>query len=163
MKSKALNFLNVFMVIGIALTVFAMAITPLVLTASLKQYHEFMEENPYAVFALTLAFYACVMPFLLGLFKLKKICKCFKKGDFFAPEISEGFRKIAVYAFVDAAIIFTVQVAPSIFFGAFMYALTVIPAFVFPFVCITIGLLSLVMAIVFREATEIKVENESIF
>lgn len=163
MNSKPLRFLNFFMIVGIAITIIVLALTPLVLTASLKHYHEFMEENPYAVMELTVTFYICVLPFLLALFKMKKICKKFKSGEFFSPAVSDGFRRIAIYAFADAAIIFLVQFAPSVFFGSFLYALSIVPAFILPFICVTIGLLSLVMSIVFREASEIKAENDSIF
>ena len=163
MKIYSLKILNIFVLIGIALTLLAMAGTPLVLTASLKHYTEFMAENPHAVISLTISFYLCVLPFLMALIRLKKMCRHFTKKDFFLPEISEGFRRIAVYAFLDGIIIFAVQFAPTLLFGSFMYALTVIPAFVFPFVCVSIGLLSLVMSVIFREAAELKAENELIF
>lgn len=163
MNKNVSIFLNQFTMAGIILTLGVLVLTPLVLTASLKHYVEFMEQYPYAVEFLTAGIYVCAIPYVCALIKFKKICKYFAKGEIFIPEIAKNFQDIAKCAFVDAVLVCAALVVPCYVFEAGLSALTIFPAFIVLFVGITIGLLSLVMASIFQQVYAIKKENDLIF
>ena len=163
MKRSISSFLNQFVMAGIILTLCALVLTPLVLTASLKHYVEFMEQYPYAVEIVVGCIYVCAAPYVYALIRLKKICTYFVKEEPFAPEIARGFQSIAKCGFADAILICAAMFVPCYAFESGISALTIFPAFIALFIGTTVGCLALVMASIFQKASEIKEENDSIF
>lgn len=163
MKHKiSTTVLNSFVILGILLTFFALAVTPIVLTAFFKS-SDFKPATPYAVVIGTVSIYACATPYVIGLFKLKKVCTLLQTEDAISVKIARKFFHISICAFMEAAVYLIVQAILILKFNVFLLALTVIPLFVFPFVCIVIGFLAFVISAVFKKAAEIKEENDATF
>ena len=163
MKNTLSRSLNLLVLAGILLTVAALAGLPLILTAVLKHYEEFMQQYPYAPWQITGCVYACAVPYLWALFRLKKISRCFAQDRAFAPEVVQSFRTIGICALAEAVLLCLASFFPLLAFHTYLYALTVLPALILPFVCIAVALLAFSIAAVFRRAAEMKEENESIF
>ncbi|WP_333861213.1 DUF2975 domain-containing protein [Clostridium sp.] len=107
--------------------------------------------------------YACAAPYVVPLFKLKSICKLLTEGNSFSPKIAEEFKGMAICAFSEVIIFILAELFLYFVQDFFLYAGTIIPMIVIPFVAITAGFLSLVMSNIFRKAAEIKEEMDLTF
>lgn len=160
-KHISSKLLNGFVIIGIIITIIALVVTPLVLTAFFKV-SGFKSPSDIA-FIITGCIYVCAIPYLISLFKLKSICKLLSSENPFTLKISENFKTIGVFAFLEVFIFIGVNLFLYFAYDIFLYALTIIPLFVIPFISITAGFLAIVMSNIFRKAAEIKEENDLTF
>lgn len=154
-SSKALNGL---VIVGIILTIFALIGTPLGLTALLKT-----SRISNMVWILTAFIYACAVPYLIALFKFKRVCKLLTGENSFSPFISKDFQGIAICAFTEAFIYTLSNILLYVLFDFYLFAMTILPLIVVVFVAVTLGFLFLIMSSIFKRAAEIKEENDLIF
>lgn len=163
MKEKVSSqLLNGLVVVGIILTILTLIATPLVITALLKiSNRELLNSN--MVMILTGCIYICAIPYLVALFKLKSICRLLCGENSFSPKISNEFQIIAICAFSEAVLFILAELFLYFFCSLFLYALTVIPSIIIPFISVAAGLLSLVMSNIFKKAAEIKEEIDLTF
>ena len=146
MKNSNTNTINIFVTAGIALTLCALVSFPFFL-------------SPAAVCCI----YVCSVPYLMALFRLRRICITISSDNPFSEEASKDFSFISRCAFCEVPIL-------SICFAAFYviedvaisYLQILIPAALL-FLCIFTGLLSSSASAVFRHAHEMKEENDLIF
>ncbi|WP_461612581.1 DUF2975 domain-containing protein [Clostridium sp. Marseille-QA1073] len=158
-SSKILNGL---VIVGIILTILALIGTPLVLTAFLKS-STMKLSAPNIKWILTVCIYLCAVPYVIALFKLKKICRLLTGENSFSPIISKEFQVIAICAFAEAIIYILSNLFLYIVFDFYLYAVTIIPLIIVVFLAVTIGFLCLVMSNIFKRAAEIKEENDLTF
>lgn len=156
------NVLNRFVMLGIVLTILALIGTPLVLTALLKiSMMELSVSN--MEFILTGCIYICATPYLIALLKLKSICKLLTGENSFSPKIAKEFQVIAICSFSEVILFISAELFLYFVCDFFLYALTVVPAIIIPFIAVTAGFLSLVMSNIFKKAAEIKEEIDLTF
>lgn len=163
MKEKiSSKLLNGLVIVGIVLTILALIATPLVITALLKTSNrELLGSN--MVLILTGCIYVCATPYLVALFKLKSICRLLCSQNSFSPKIAKEFQIIAICAFSEAVLFILAELFLYFDRSLFLYALTIIPSIIVPFVSITAGFLSLIMSNIFKKAAEIKEEVDLTF
>lgn len=157
--------LNGFVIAGIVLTILALIGTPLVITALLKVSRMELPVSSISNMALilTACIYACAAPYVVALFKLKSICKLLTGENSFSPKIAKEFKVIAICSFSEVVIFLLAELILWWGYNFFLYAGTVIPMIVIPFIAVTAGFLSLVMSNIFRKAAEIKEEIDLTF
>ncbi|MBU5439582.1 DUF2975 domain-containing protein [Tissierella sp. MSJ-40] len=156
------KLLNGIVIVGITLTILALIATPLVITAFLKvSNRELLGSN--MVMILTGCIYICAIPYLIALFKLKSICRLLCSENSFSPEIAKEFQIIAICGFSEAVLFILAELFLYFSCDLFLYALTIIPSIIVPFVSITAGFLSLLMSKIFKKAAEIKEEVDLTF
>ncbi|WP_055669607.1 DUF2975 domain-containing protein [Desnuesiella massiliensis] len=154
--------LNGFVMLGIVLTILALIGTPLILTALLKVSR--MELSvPNMEWILTGCIYACAIPYVVALFKLKSICGLLVGENSFSPKIAKEFKIIAICSFSEVLIFIFSELLLYFVYDFFLYAGTIIPMIVIPFIAVTAGFLSLVMSNIFKKAAEIKEEIDLTF
>ena len=137
MKEKiSSKILNGLVIMGIILTILALISIPLVLTAFFKT-SGMKVETSNMEWILTAFIYLCAVPYLIALFKFKRICKLLTSENSFSPIISKEFQTLAI--------------------------LSLIPLIVVIFISITVGFLFLIMSNIFKVAAEIKEENDLTF
>ncbi|KEJ01363.1 hypothetical protein N494_10455 [Clostridium botulinum A2B7 92] len=158
-SSKVLNGL---VIVGIILTILALISTPLVLTAFLKTSGMKLETSNME-WILTACIYACAVPYLIALFRFKRICKLLTSKNSFSPIISKEFQALAICAFVEACIYLLSNLFLYLLFDFYLFAMTIVPLIVVIFVAITVGFLFLIMSSIFKTAAEIKEENDLTF
>lgn len=160
-NSKILNGLIIF---GIVLTIVALVGMPLVLTAALKvSGMEFDRSYSKIAISISILIYICAVPYVIALLKLKSICKALTGENSFALSIAEDFKIVGICAFVEAVTFIGANLILYFVYHIYLYALTIIPLFVVPFIAITLGFLFLTMSNVFKKASEIKEENDLTF
>lgn len=163
MKEKTISkILNGLVVVGIILTILALIAVPLGLTALLKTSKiKLVISN--IEWILTICIYICAIPYVIALFKLKKICKLLTGINYFSPIISKEFQVVSICAFAEAGIFALSNLFLYAVFDFYLYALTLLPLVIVIFVSITVGFLFLVMSDIFKKAAEIKEENDLTF
>ncbi|MBU5483293.1 DUF2975 domain-containing protein [Clostridium sp. MSJ-11] len=163
MKERTTSkILNGLVIIGIILTILTLIGTPLVLTALIK-ISGMKPSVPNMKWILTACIYACSAPYVIALFKLKKICKLLTGQNSFSPIISNEFKVIAICAFAEVVVYILSNIFLYVVFDFYLYAITVIPLIIVTFVAITVGFLCLLMSNIFKRAAEIKEENDLTF
>ncbi|MEW9096005.1 MAG: DUF2975 domain-containing protein [Clostridiaceae bacterium] len=163
MKERTTSkILNKLVVVGIILTILTLIGTPLALTALIKT-SGMKPSVPNMKWILTACIYACAVPYVLALFKLKKICELLTGENSFSPIISKEFKVIAICAFAEAVIYILSNLFLYLVFDFYLYAITVLPLIIVTFVALTAGFLCLLMSSIFKRAAEIKEENDLTF
>lgn len=155
LSSKILNLVLIF---GIILTFIALIGTPLVTTAFLKS--AFSILNQTLVFKISACIYICAIPYMISLFKLKKLCGLVVKNRPFSIESVNALKTIAICAFVEILLVgstFLYLKRSTEFFMDFPMGIPLIPTLI---ICVPVGLLCLVFSELFHNAMEIKEEND---
>ncbi|RDY23200.1 DUF2975 domain-containing protein [Romboutsia maritimum] len=157
-KDFSSKILNNIVLVGIVLTVLALLITPLGITAIFKSQLGITESNIPIV--ISIGIYICAIPYVVSLILLKKICKFIAIKEPFSMNIPIYLKKISICAFSEILIFNAVQIGLYYFFDIYLYAISIIPAIIVSFVCLAIGFLSIVLGKLFEMAIEIKDEND---
>ncbi len=155
LSSKILNYI---LILGIILTFLALLGTPLVTTAFFKS--AFSILNQTLVFKFSACIYVCAIPYLIALFKLKKLCGLTLKNKPFSIESVNALKTISICAFSEILLVGSASLylkRSTEFFSNFPIARTVLPALI---ICIPVGLLCLVFSELFYNAMKIKEEND---
>ena len=146
MKNSNTSTINIFVTACIALTLCALVSFPFFL-------------SPAAVCCI----YVCSVPYLMALFRLRRICITISSDNPFSEEASKDFSFISRCAFCEVPIL---PLCFSAFYViedvAISYLRILVPAALL-FLCIFTGLLSSSASAVFRHAHEMKEENDLIF
>ncbi|MHC1748252.1 MAG: DUF2975 domain-containing protein [Cellulosilyticaceae bacterium] len=157
-----LKLLNGLVITGIALTVLALIATPLVITAAIKVSGTAQSPGSMGT-VVSFCIYACAIPYLISLFKLKSICHLFSKDEPFSLKISKDFKVISICAFSEIFIFIGAELILWFGYGFYLYALTIVPLIIIPFICLTAGFMFLVLSNIFKKAAEIKEEVDLTF
>ncbi len=152
------KILNLIVVLGISLTCILLLGTPLITTAFLKSQFSLLDHNLVMIF--TICIYLCAIPYVIALFKLKKLCALVVKNNPFSIESVKSLKVISICSFSEILIFigctkyldYSVERFKNIPLGFPIIILTVI--------CLTIGFLCLVLSQLFEIAINIKDEND---
>lgn len=162
-KSIKGTVLNTVVILGIIFTLIVLAGVPFIAAAFFKS-SEFGGLHPYEWEITVFSVYACAVPFVIALFKLKKVCSLLFTQEAFSQKVAGKLRTIGICAFVEAGVFLAVQIVAGITLGLYqLLALYYIPCAVVLFICIALGFLLLVISDVFKKAAEIKEENDLTF
>lgn len=164
MKKNNLKILSVLVPAGIAITLLTLFALPLGLTAVFKISGLELTSSPSAMaFKLSACIYACAIPYVIALFKLKSICTLLSSENPFDLKISKAFNDISTCAFALLGIFLTTTLVSVFVLDLYLYAFTIISTIVVSFSCLAAGFLFKVVASVFEEAAQIKEDIDLTF
>ena len=152
------KLLNAIIILGIVATLILFSGTPLILTAFFKVM--IVPINFNSIIQIAACIYICALPYVVALFKLKKLCSLILKNNPFSIDSVKSLKIIAICAFSEIiTFIGCIQYLKHTiaFFKQFVYG----GPFIFvTFICISIGVLCLVLCQLFDSAIKIKEENK---
>lgn len=157
-KDFSSRILDKIVIVGIILTLITLLVIPMGLTAIFKSGFGIVGSDIPMIISIGL--YICSIPYVIALFKLKKLCSLIVAKDPFSKNIPIYLKRISICAFSEILIFNIVVIALYYFFDIYLYALTIIPVIIVSFVSLVIGFLSIVLAKLFEMAIEIKDEND---
>lgn len=152
------KILNTIVVLGISITCILILANPLIITAFLKSQYSLL--NHEIVITISTCIYFLGVPYIIALFKLKKLCGLVVKNNPFSIESVKSLKIISMCSFSELLIIigcekyldYSVKGFKNIPLGFPIAALTII--------CLTIGFLCIVLSQLFEMAIKIKEEND---
>jgi len=150
--------LHMIVILGITLTCIVLLGTGALVTAFFKSQFSLLDGK--LVMIVTTCVYLCAIPYVIALFKLKKLSSLVVKNNPFSKESVKSLKVISICAFSEIIIFIgcTSYLKHSVEF--FKYIVLGGPYIVLTFLCLTIGLLCLVLSQLFEIAIEIKEEND---
>lgn len=152
------KLLNAIVIAGIVVTFMLLLGTPLIVTAFLKVM--LVPRETVSIVAVTACIYICALPYVIALFKLKKLCSLIVKNNPFSHDSVKSLKVIAACAFVEvAAFVCCIKYLKHTvaFFKHFAYGG---PMIVIAFFSVLIGFICLVLSQLFDSAIKIKEEND---
>lgn len=154
-SSKILNMVVTF---GISITCILLLGTPLITTAFFKSQFSLLDNG--LVISVTICIYLCAIPYVISLFKLKKLSSLVIKNNPFSIESVKSLKVISICSFSEIIIFIgcVKYLEHSVEF--FKYIVLGGPIIVVSFICVTIGFLCLVLSQLFEIAIQIKEEND---
>ncbi|MGZ9585825.1 DUF2975 domain-containing protein [Paenibacillus marinisediminis] len=152
------RIMNIIVVCGIVLSLLALAAVPLVLTAFLKSAFSILDQG--LVIAITSCIYLCAVPYMIALFKLKKLSGIAVKNTPFSFDTVKALRVISICAFSEIVLFNGCSLYLVFAHDMYLYALTIFPMIIVTFVSLAIGFFSLTLAQLFEQAAIIKDEND---
>lgn len=160
MKNKiSSKLLNGFIICGIILTLLALIATPISFTA-LKKVTSFKSDFGAIEWIVSGFVYACAVPYLIALFKFRKIGRLLTSENSFSPMLAKEARGIALCAFAEAILYIVCNLLLIVGYHVYFYAGTLIPMVIIPFVAVTAGLFFLALSDMFKRAAVIKEEYD---
>lgn len=164
MKLSNFKILSTLVLIGIVLTLLTLLFLPLGLTALLKISNlNFTIPFSSMSLRLSLCIYACSVPYVISLFKLKSICKLLSSKNPFDIKISKKFNDISLCAFCETFLFIAATLIYVYVFNLYLYAFTILTVVIVTFVSITAGFLFKVYSGIFKKASQIKEEIDFTF
>lgn len=152
------KILNIIVILGISITCILVFGTPFIVAAFLKSQFSILDHD--LVTTISAYLYLLEAPYVIALFKLKKLCSLVVKNNPFSIETVKSLKAISICAFSELIIFigcekyldYSVEGFKNIPLGFPIVALTII--------CLTIGFLCVVLSQLFEIAIEIKDEND---
>lgn len=152
------KMLNTIATLGIIITCILLLGIPLITTAFFKSQFFLLDHN--LVMTVTVCIYLCAIPYVIALFKLRKLSGLVVKNNPFSRESVESLKVIAICAFSEIIIFIGCLNYLKYFVEFFKYIVPGGPIILVTFICALIGFLCLVLSQLFETAIEIKEENE---
>ncbi|WBW96786.1 DUF2975 domain-containing protein [Oceanirhabdus sp. W0125-5] len=157
-KNPIPRILHMIVILGITLTCIVLLGAPAITTAFLKS--RFSMSDGKLVITIATCIYFCAVPYVIALFKLKKLSSLVVNNNPFSMESVKSLNVISICAFIEIIIFiactsylkYSVEFFKNIILGG--------PYIVLAFLCVTIGLLCLVLSQLFEIAIKIKEEND---
>ncbi|MDZ4993822.1 DUF2975 domain-containing protein [Clostridium perfringens] len=153
--SKILDYV---VAIGIILTILLLIGTPLLLAALFKSHFSMIDSR--LIWTVTICIYICAIPYVLALFKVKTICHLIKKENPFSFKIVKSLQVICICSFTEIITFSLTSIYLKYSIDFFEKTIIVLPILIISFICVTIGLLCMVLAKLFERFIEIKEEND---
>lgn len=152
------KILNTVVTIGISITLILLLATPFITTAFFKSQFSLLDNRLVTVVAACV--YLCATPYVIALFKLKKLSSLVLKNNPFSIESVDSLKVISICSFSEIIIFIacTKYLTHSVEF--FKYTVLGGPIIVVTFICVTIGFFCLVLSELFNIAIKIKEEND---
>ncbi|WP_055069469.1 DUF2975 domain-containing protein [Clostridium massiliamazoniense] len=153
--SKILKYLSI---TGIVLTIALLIVSPFIVTAFFKSNFQILEQS--LIIKVCVALVALAVPYILCLFKLKDLCNLIIKDSSFSFKTAKNLKFISYCAFSELFIFIAISLYLKLSTEFFKYVLLTVPFIIVAFVSIVLGLSFLVLSQLFKNATEIKLEND---
>jgi len=152
------KILNIIVTLGISITCVLLLGTPLIITAFFKSQISQLDHN--LIMAVTICIYLCAVPYVISLFKLRKLCKLVVKNNPFSIESVISLKVISICSFSEIIIFIGCLKYLEHSIEFFKYIVLGVPIIIVTFICVTIGLLCVVLSQLFEKAIKIKEEND---
>lgn len=158
-KNLTASLLNIVLIIGIIITLLIAAGAPFLLGATFKM-QELPLNNDFMFYSILIAFYICAIPYIIALFKIRTLAGLVLKNIAFTEKTVTTLKTIAICSFSEIILFVICANIIKHMFVEFKYVLLTAPTIVIGFMCITIGLIFVTIAKLFRNAIEFKEEND---
>lgn len=159
MKSVSSRILNVILIIGIVITIGLLIWLPFIVGAFTKvAMINKTGNNTFLI--LLISGYLLSIPYVIALFKLRKLVSLTMKNEAFSKKSINILKIISILSFLEIIIFIGCSNFMKYNIAEFHDALLVGPTIIVGFICITIGFLFAVLATLFNNAREIKIEND---
>lgn len=150
--------LKLILMFGIIITLILLIGTPMIVTAFFKSQYGLLDQA--LMLSVSACIYICAVPYVISLFKLKKLANLVVENTPFSSESVKSLKVIAICSFSEVILFITCVSSLKYSVAFFQYTVFGGPIIVVTFICITIGLLCSVLARLFEVAIEIKTEND---
>ena len=150
--------LNMIVILGISITCILLLGTPFITAAFFKSQFSILDHN--LVINFVVCIYLCAIPYVIALFKLKKLCSLVVKNNPFSIDSVKSLKIISICSFSEIIIFIGCVTYLKHSLEFFEYAVFGGPIIVVIFISVTIGFLCLVLSQLFEIAIKIKDEND---
>ncbi|MCY6356343.1 DUF2975 domain-containing protein [Clostridium sp. ZS2-4] len=152
------KILNIIILLGISITCILVLGSGFITTAFLKSQFSLIDHS--LVMRITTCIYLCAIPYIIALFKLKKLCSLIVKNNPFSMETVKSLNIISICAFSELIIFIGCKKYLDYSVEGFKTIPLVFPIIALTIICLTIGFLCLVLSQLFETAIKIKEEND---
>lgn len=159
MKNFSAKILNIILILGIVITIALLIWLPFIVGAFTKV-AMINKTGNNSFMILLLSGYLLVIPYVIALFKLRKLVSLTMKNEAFSKKSINILKIISVLSFLEIILFIVCSNIMKYNIVEFHDALLIGPTAVVGFICIIIGLLFAVLATLFNNAREIKIEND---
>lgn len=153
-KNFSSTILNNIVSIGIFITLILFLLIPLLFNYFFKNTLGLVGGN-ISLFVST-GVYICIIPYLIALITLKKLCSLIYNKNPFSKETTYLLKTISLCAFSEFFIFNMVQLFLCNLFNVCLYSINVIPTALISFISLFIGLFSLVLCNINSKILKIK-------
>ncbi|WP_195948194.1 DUF2975 domain-containing protein [Paraclostridium bifermentans] len=153
-KNFSSTILNNIVSIGIFITLILFLLIPLLFNYFFKNTLGLVGGN-ISLFVST-GVYICIIPYLIALITLKKLCSLIYNKNPFSRETTYLLKTISLCAFSEFFIFNMVQLFLCNLFNVYLYSINVIPTALISFISLFIGLFSLVLCNINSKILKIK-------
>ncbi|MGL4655444.1 MAG: DUF2975 domain-containing protein [Sarcina sp.] len=158
-KNFTASLLNIVLIVGIIITLLIAAGTPFILGAVFKV-QQLPLNNDFMFYSILIAFYICAIPYIIALFKLRTLAGLVLKNKAFTHKSVTVLKTIAICSFSEIILFVICANIIKHTFVEFQYVLLTAPTVVIGFMCIILGLVFVTLSKLFRNAIELKEEND---
>lgn len=152
------KILNMIVILGISITCIFYLANPLIITAFLKGHYSIL--NRALVITISTCFYLLGAPYVIALFKLKKLCSLVVKNNPFSIESVKSLKIISMCSFIELFIIIGCEKYLDYSIAGFKNIPLGLPLAALTIICLTMGFLCIVLSQLFEIAIKIKEEND---
>lgn len=162
MKDRLIKILDIFIKIGLGLTVLGAIAFPLIFTAFTKTLVNsgFIKDASNIRDLGLIGFYLIVIPYVFAILNISKVTSLLVKKDTYNKDIITYLKKSGYILMVISFLFIGLNLLFYILTEIYLYALTIIFVTVIPFIFITVGLVFLVVSYIYEEVIDIKEEND---
>lgn len=161
---KASNILYYLVKIGLAITILGLLVFPGIFTTFLKIVYidESLMPIPKQNFYIIgiISFYILSIPYTIIIIHLNKIVNLLKKEEYYNSIIVKRLKKISLIFLILSVLYPLINIFLYYGFNIFLYALTIIPSIILPFLGIVLSLLFFIAAKFYENTIAIKEEND---
>ncbi len=156
------KYINMLVNLGMVFTILLGLGFPLIYNAFIKTIlNSGISLDKYLVLNLGyLCFYILYVPYLFFIYKLKGISKILSKEDYFNIKIAKNLNIMGKTMILIGVLYVAINIFLFYKYDLYLYALTIIPVIIIPFVAITLGLLFIFSGELYSNIIEIKEEND---
>ncbi|MGL4740934.1 MAG: DUF2975 domain-containing protein [Sarcina sp.] len=160
-KSLSTKVLNIILTIGIIATILIFIGSPFIFGALFKTTGNVDLISTAAFYSVILGFMLCALPYIIALFSLKNLIKLISKNQSFSLKSIKILNIISICSFSELILfVLCSNIIKRIFIEHFEYILLTPVTIVIAFICLTLGFLFLILAKLFKNALELKEEND---
>lgn len=160
---KASNILYYLVKIGLAITILGLLVFPGIFTTFLKIVY--IDGSPIipketSFIIGIISFYILYIPYTIIIIHLNKIVNLLKKEEYYNSIIVKRLKKISLIFLILSVLYPLINIFLYYGFNIFLYAFTVIPSIILPFLGIVLSLLFFIAAKFYENTIAIKEEND---
>ncbi|MEJ8554212.1 DUF2975 domain-containing protein [Tepidibacter sp. Z1-5] len=152
------KILNIIVTLGVSITCILFLGTPPIVTAFLKSQFSLLDHG--LVMTISSYLYLLEAPYVIALFKLKKLSSLVVKNNPFSIESVKSLKVISICSFSELILVIGCKAYLTHSVKDFNNIPLAFPMLALTVVCLTIGFLCLVLSQLFEIAIEIKEEND---
>lgn len=162
-KDLSAKILKLILTIGLLITILISVFSPFIFGAFFKTTGNVNLVGTALFYSVTGSFILCAIPYIVALFNLKRLLKLILINKSFSSKSIKILNIIAICSFSELIIfILSTNIVKRVFIENFEYVLLTAPIILVSFICLTLGFMFLVLAKLFKNALELKEENDMV-